>query len=286
MAKRSILKAQDNYLGEKEYKESKSVRFSSNKKTVLLLADSFGQRISPYLGEAEPFDIYNYNCPVGHHDIGGTESTFRVMNRSRGGRKLVDGFSQSLVEEIMHYKPSCIVVMAGMCDVASMTSNDHNSHWFYDTVINVGGDFRAKANLLAQDDTDREYVENIILHVAFLQNWGVEYTPRQGCVSPYDASKIRSVNMKFAKRNVVSLFKEHNILLVDLCVPNPGRDDNLHYDSVTSSKLADRFILIAMRYLCIRRNCRNRTLLHRDALKSCIEQRAKDLVEALSCNDQ
>ena len=244
----SILKKKHSY-----EPSDKAIRIQSELETTVLISDSFGVRIERLLqDQREPFgEEFIIGAPG--HRIGHGEQSFKLYTICRGGRKLEEGLQDSEIRNIIIKRAKVILVMLGMCDIASLKKMDWDNKWFYNQIIQFQQQIRSVGERIAKTEEEREFVMNIPINFATLQNWGIEYTPHSGCVTPKECCEMRSRNVKYAKQNLASLHNDHNLLLLDLNIPNPTRErDNMHYDQNTTEKLWERVKKIFMRHLCSR----------------------------------
>ena len=136
-------------------------------------------------------------------------------------------------------------------------------------------------DMCGEDGEALLFVNNLVFHFAFLPTWGNNFTPFSGNISTADVKYCRKMNMQIATRFCGTL-AQNNIILVDLNVNNPTREeDDLHYVYATSRKLFGRMKRFFFRFACNTCGFFNRRPL--PMTRRNVAKESKDLVFAPSC---
>ena len=270
-------------------KKAKRVSFvNDGQKMGMLIADSFGAWIIRD-GLCRTSSIFHpiYQADAAPHKLGkdnlNDDNNFKIIMKCEPSSTLAECMSQANVDCIMNFKPRCVIIMLGMVDIANLqVFKDDDHSWFYRTMVETKEKFNNRAKVETQED--KAYVEDIIFHFSVLQNWGTEWRARPGNISREEANHLRRKNQTWANKKYARLWKEHRILLVDLCFSG-GRRDHMHYDEETTRLLFQRIKKIMMRYMCVEPNCRMPIALPDtdDIGRRQAHDRAKELVRAPSC---
>ena len=246
----------------------------------MVFADSFGRKLYQFL-EKDMLDETFIPIPPHRND---RHSKIIIKNNSEGSRKLADGLREYELRDILRFQPKSILIMLGMVDIASQRAGEvlFDCGWYKRTMIEVVTSAKQQLrDMCGEDGEALLFVNKLVFHFAYLPTWGNNFTPFRGNINTADVKYCRKMNMQIAIRFCAQL-AEDDIILVDLNVNNPTReDDDLHYDHATSRKLFGRMKRFFFRFACDTCGFFNRRPL--PVTRRNVARESKALVFAPSC---